>query len=433
MSSFLIKILGPFIIFFAITPNLGFFNTASLSLLILVSITFYYISFRNKLPFEKIQHEPLVVATIFILLTYGSLYYGGLYQEMIAVEAGKIIQVFTVVFLFYYYYIHSSSGNKIFIFSLIMYLVLSILTITTSPHPIIDAFVQMKEAPLQLLQGNNPYDITFTKIYQNVNPTYFTFLPMSFVLSIPSVLLLGDPRYLIIGFNLLAAFALFSMFKKSHKSQIGALAVAGFLFLPRSFYMLEHMFLDQIVLALYILFCFIFVLRKERLLLLILALFFSFKQHLIILMPLFAENTRIKHLIISRNIVFFIAPFMLPLYFLVLNPQAFLNDTLFSLTASQNTSPIYMSLSISTFLRNLGFSVDTSGYLVVSLLLTLLLLFALIRRKNLGLALKITLTLFTFHLLLHHSFFNHYFLIAGFLYVDILNELLGKKYIDGEN
>jgi len=428
MTSLRLKIFSVIFLFLAITPNLGFFNIPSFILLVFSYGLLIRAGFASQQAPAKPEDRSWFIGIVFILFALASLFYGGLYQDKVMLEIGKILHMTTLVFLFYKTLISKTSGRNLLIIALAMYSLIAILTLKSSPTPIIDAFIQMKEAPLAFLQGMNPYDIVYTKIYANVTPDYFTFLPMGFLLPIPFVLILGDPRYLLLTANIIAALVIYSQCKRNKQEELGAIAAAGFLFLPRAFYMLEHMFLDQLVFAFYSLWLFTYLAKKTKLWLLLLAMFFTFKQHLLLLLPLFLGNKNIKNHLTIKNAPYFALPFLPILYFLVINPGAFLNDTLVSLTSAHITSPINISLSLSTFLRNAHFQVDNLGYLLVSLAVTGIVMFLLARKKTVSLTLKIAITLFTFHLLLHHSFFNHYYLIACFLYLDIILDLLGEKF-----
>ncbi|NBU71514.1 MAG: DUF2029 domain-containing protein [Bacteroidetes bacterium] len=64
------------------------------------------------------------------------------------------------------------------------------------PFPLIDVFTTLSEACVALLEGRNPYGMTYTDIYQGqgLTPTFFGYLPGIFPWAISGSLLGGDVR-----------------------------------------------------------------------------------------------------------------------------------------------------------------------------------------------------------------------------------------------
>ena len=150
-------------------------------------------------------------------------------------------------------------------------------TLWGSPKPIVDTFDVFSQVGQKLLTFQNPYTAIFTRTYSQID-NHFHYLPFSFLITSPFSILFHDPRYAIIFFNLLSVLLLKKLFKNKFEGNRLNILLATFLFLPRSFYMLEHMYLDPIIFSFFLLFYFFFQKKKYTLSILFLALFFSFKQ-----------------------------------------------------------------------------------------------------------------------------------------------------------
>ena len=72
-----------------------------------------------------------------------------------------------------------------FIFFLIYAFFLRMLMLIGSPSPGIDVFIILKEAPLKLLQGINPYRTLYTAVFPGVVPDYYGYWPASFFFTLP--------------------------------------------------------------------------------------------------------------------------------------------------------------------------------------------------------------------------------------------------------
>jgi len=198
-----IKLLLLFLIFFAIIPNLGFFTVPSIFVLFFVMCVFGTIILNPNILQKsdkqiKIKNLPLI---FFLLLFFSALYYGGLYQNQDTFLTGYLIFFIILFYVFNCFFTKKKVSLQIVI---IGYIVLSLWTLISSPHPIVDTFVVLKEAPLKFISGINPYASSYSQVYPHIIPNYYNYLPFSFIFILPFVVFFSDPRYSIIFVNVMA-------------------------------------------------------------------------------------------------------------------------------------------------------------------------------------------------------------------------------------
>ncbi len=413
------------LIFFATTPNLGFFTIPSILtvtsvILILILNTSSLIKIKS---FDIKSEKVLTIYLFFILLFYSAIYYGGLYQNKNSIVLGYFVLTGFILINFIRYHFFKKTFSFIFICT--VYVLMSLWTIFNSPHPVVDTVVVLKEAPQMLIRGKNPYSSTFTQVYPNVNPNYYNYLPFSFFYELPFVLLFKDPRSVIVFSNLLSAILIYKLFKKTDKERVINVFVLTFLFLPRTFYMLEHAYLDPVIFSFFLLFIFFYVNKnKNKFAYLFLGLFLSFKQPPILTIPLFLkENFFRKDFFKLKNFSLFLLPLILPLIYLAINSKAFLEDIVFGLNPAKITSPISSSLTLPTLLKYL--SINANFAYLIGLILFAVTFIYLFFKKTSPLT-KIVITFLAFNYFTYHAFFNSYFLVIQFLLLAITTEYFGQ-------
>jgi hypothetical protein len=368
---------------------------------------------KSPTPSDNKDDKKLINLVFLVNLFYAAYYYGGLYQYFTSIAIGQIM---FFIFLFYL-------GLCVFLLKkplslpmiILFYVVISLWTIHGSPNPRVDTIVVLKEAPLKFIQGKNPYNSQFSRVYANIEPTYYNYLPFSFIYFMPFVRFLSDPRYGIVSANLISAILLYLIFKKTKDKDTLKMFVAMFLFLPRSFYMLEHVYLDSVIFTFFLGFYHLSQKKFRRLASFFLGLMFSFKQNIFLIFPYFFNKPVRRRL----NYVFLILPFLLAVYFFAIDKNSFLNNTVFNLSPKSITSPIDYSLTLPTFIKSFALPnknvIYNVSFVIFAIVYVVVLLFS--KRKRIENSLAITVLLFNYFS--YHAFFNNYYLAVQFLLFEI--------------
>jgi len=412
--------------FFAITPNLGFFTLLSF---LLLSLIFVFLILNNE---SHSSGKPLTIEICFTLLFYACFYYGGLYQNKVSIFIGIMLFFTFVAFLFFNHYAWKNRFN-IFPIILVFYLFLGMWTLWGSPKPIVDTFDVFSQVGQKFLAFQNPYTAVFTRTYTQID-NHFHYLPFSFLSTSPFSILFHDPRYTIIFFNILSVVLLKKLFKDKIESHHLDMLLATFLFLPRSFYMLEHMYLDPIIFSFFLLFYYCFQKRKYTLSIFLLALFFSFKQNLLILLPLFVFDKNVR-VALKRKFIFFLVPFSLIVFYFFLSPRPFLSNTFFSMFGAVfypqavRSTPTDMALSIQVFIKQFAPHIKTVYLYGISGLALLAVSVRIIFLRSSNIVMKVFLMTFAMGYFMHLSFFNQYYFVALFYFFALMLEQSSSQKI----
>lgn len=181
---------------------------------------------------------------------------------------------------------------------LIIFLLLGIWMVHSSPRPAIDVWEFQQRAANELLHGRNPYAMTFPDIYHSTLPGHqqvygeglvvndrlqfgFPYPPVSLLLATIGYAVAGDHRYAqVLAMTLAAVFI-----GCSRRGRTGMLAAAVPLFTPRIFFVLGRGWTEPFVVMLLAatIFC---ACRRSRWLPVALGLFLATKQYLIFALPL---------------------------------------------------------------------------------------------------------------------------------------------------
>ncbi|MFZ5468229.1 MAG: hypothetical protein ACOZIN_02230 [Myxococcota bacterium] len=136
-----------------------------------------------------------------------------------------------------------------------VFLVLGAWLLRASPDPHIDVFVFQRDGAAELLDGRNPFSMTFPDILhdpliygpglqQNGRLMFgFPYPPVALLLAVPGHLLAGDFRYA----QLLAMVGAAALLAYAVPGRLAAGAAALFLFTPRSLFVLEQGWSDPLV------------------------------------------------------------------------------------------------------------------------------------------------------------------------------------------
>ncbi len=167
--------------------------------------------------------------------------------------------------------------------------------IRASYPPQIDVFVFQQDSSRALVQGRNPYALTFPNIYGNMQfygpgiadqRTVFIgypYFPLSLLLALPGWLVAGDFRVAQLAGCAVAAAAFIGL----APGRLPLLAAALLLFTPRMFFVLEQGWTEPFGVALLALVT-LAAMRRSRWLPVALGLLFAWKQYTVLFLPLAA-------------------------------------------------------------------------------------------------------------------------------------------------
>ncbi|MDQ3265764.1 MAG: hypothetical protein M3Y59_19270 [Myxococcota bacterium] len=191
---------------------------------------------------------------------------------------------------------------------LLSHLALGSWLIHAAPTPVIDVFVFQRDSAQALLQGTNPYAITFPNIYGHgafygpglvVNGRLafgYPYPPLSLLFSTLSQALGGDVRYA----QLVAMTATGGLLAYLRPGRFGALAAALYLFTPRSLFVLEQSWTEPFV-VLFLAATVFCAVRCPRALPYALGAFLAVKQYAVLAVPvsllLLGAQARLRDLV----------------------------------------------------------------------------------------------------------------------------------------
>jgi hypothetical protein len=174
------------------------------------------------------------------------------------------------------------------------HVLLGAFVIERSPLPFIDVFMYHREASRALLQGQNPYSARYPDIYgtrlkydgpglseNGWMKNGFPYPPASLLFALPGYAAVRDFRYSSLAAVTLTGFLIGVL----GVGRIPKLAAALFLFMPRTFYVVEMGWTEPFA-ALMLSITVYLALRRRPGLAASLGVFFALKQHLLLLAPL---------------------------------------------------------------------------------------------------------------------------------------------------
>ncbi len=217
--------------------------------------------------------------------------------------------------------------NKILLCLLAIPFISQILIIANTPSPKIDVYEIVQTASKEILRGKNPYEITYKKLYQDKEPNYYIYMPLSFLVTIPFRFLFGDVRFASVFSNLVICFIFLKLGKKiGGNNELGYLFPLIFLYQPLTTFVIGEGWLDTILIALLLLFGYFYQIKQKKVLSYIfLASTLGIKQNMFLLLPFILKlnNINIKQLLLA-----YIPIILLILLFLLRSPAEFISDTI---------------------------------------------------------------------------------------------------------
>lgn len=290
-----------FLITFGYTFSLGFYYLPGFILLLiaflLLSAFYFFPKLFENFKLQNYSFESLLTFAAILSIALSLVLYGGLYQEKGALfNLSLLLLAFSLLLSLSYLFQPSNSPTpespissstlqypltllskyRFLIFLTIAFL-LRLFMLISSPNPQIDVFDILKNGPRALLEGKNPYSVTFNKIYSDVPASYFAYPPGALLFAAPFSIVLDDPRFIYILAEIIVAVLFFSLTKNQALSII-------WLFSPRALFALEQAWLDTLVAALLFLVFYLWEkARKENLALLTFGVVLTIKQSLVFL------------------------------------------------------------------------------------------------------------------------------------------------------
>lgn len=404
--------------------NRGFFTLPGILLLCISFLLLTYILvFQKKILQLDNWINPEIVLVISAVLSL--LLYGGLYQQNMYLVVGSYFILAFNLFMIVFSLGKNKGiiGKNVFLIIFVLSIAVRFFMILSSPNPQIDVFDYLKHGPLALSNGQNPYSVTYHKIYTDMVPDYYNYLPSALFITFPFVVLLGDPRFLIMTAEIVAAFFLYKMFSRANGRLFALLILSN----PMSLYVLEQSYIQPLVFCELVIFAY-FMSRKRILMSsFILGIILSTKQY-ILLLPLYiiayikSSKTKLILIFIAASISLVI---ILP--FLFWDPKSFIHDTF---TIQTGLLPRYEGLTITSLLYNL-FGIQYNFFISTIIIFVFFVLSFFIKTPNIlyNIFIGLTYFLFAFFLFNKFSFVNYYYLVSQLLVLSIAFIKRDKKDI----
>ncbi len=387
----------------------GFFTENSFFVLSGICILFPIVLLKKDL-MNKLNLTPGIL--LIMLTALSAVLYGGLYQKDLSIILTSrvllVINLLLSVLLLTTTY--KSASVKIFNIMISLSLILRIFMVWSSPNPYIDVYDYLKKGALGFISGQNPYSMVYTKMYKDVNPDFYSYLPGMIFLTLPFVFFFGDPRYTVIAAELMVALIIYRIYRKNNGKYIYSLLVLNN---PISLYMVEQSYTEPIILFLLVLFAWSMVKNKKIAAILSFGIALATKQYMIFLLPLimrFKMDFK-KKLFISLGAILTAAVLIIPFY--LWSPVDFLHDALF---LQLNFPPRYEGLTLFSFLHQYGI---TYNAIVGNILIAAGLIFVYIRKK-INISQFFYLSSFAFLIIFFFNkwaFINYYYLISQLLLI----------------
>lgn len=157
--------------------------------------------------------------------------------------------------------------------------------IIASPEPWVDIFDTIKLGGLELAKGNNPYSAVYTKLYPDVVPNYYPYVPGSILLTLPSTLLFRDPRYVLVLAESLTAIMIWKIASLTFKKGSFNPLLITFIFLssPVAPYLQIRSLLEPLIFLFLTIAIYAYIKKSKNIFLFLLGILLTIKQTVFIL------------------------------------------------------------------------------------------------------------------------------------------------------
>jgi hypothetical protein len=301
------------------------------------------------------------------------------------------------------------------------------LAIVGSPEPIIDVNSWLQNAPRFLLQGQNPYATDYPSPYGTEraarfhindapNPRPPTYPPLTVLTGLPAILLGLDARWMNVLAEVAAAVLILLAGYRRGRADIGLLASALYLSLPKSAFMIEQAWFEPQLAALLGL---VLLAAPKRPWLAGVALggFFAGKQYAVALLPSLVMGLRKTPRILWIGLAM-AALLIVP--FFAWSPQDFIQIVV---TGHLHRPVVYHALTLAALLKNVvGLTVPSGALWGLAAVLLGLLAWKTPPHEKRGAGLWLAAALLVFCLCHTQGFPNYYYLALYLLLMGVAQD-----------
>jgi hypothetical protein len=402
----------------------GFFSYSGFALVLCLFFLLCIYFFKKKSSHPRENLRPFLAFLLIATYTLFLFNNAGIYQtEIIPSVFLEALPIFFLPLIISYLFdddhVDSKSKIKRFWLLFILAIVLRFLMIFASPKPVIDVYTVLKEAPLSLLQGKNPYDISYSQVYPGAPNDSYSYWPLSFLLQIPFVTIFNDPRILLAAADILSGLFLYLLGKRKTAAELLTLI---YLFRPNSNFILEQSWLVNLE-FLFLILSFYALTKKAHLLAgIFLGCLIAVKPHYFPVIPFILvsfEKTKKLFVGLAATLIIFVCPF------LFWNAPVFLQKTIGGFFLPNNKLwwiPYSYAMSANVLYSKLTKNnIPFIFSIVILISLFLSLIYILGKRKmeikngsfHSHVLLAITIFYLAFNILFRFSFINQYYFIGS--------------------
>lgn len=298
-----------------------------------------------------------------------------------------------------------------------------IFSIISAPNPTIDVFYILRDGPKLLLEGKNPYTLSYPAPYGVYIPTIlFIYGPLAAFLFAPSVFIFNDPRYMLVLIDLASALVIFKIAKYlGVNTQILRLIVIIFLFHPLFPFMTEQAWLEPVMTLFFLLATYSFLIYPKKIFgSLFLGAVLAIKSVYLLPVATFLKNKQSfssnKNANIFQYLVVIAVPVAFSVPFLIADPKLFLDRTQVYLTSPEsigtNLAPTHIALNISAvILKYMTIVLPSIVVAVIGIITVLMLVFK--KHKNMATTVLSTFLIFIVLFMFGPFVFVHYYAFLG--------------------
>ena len=306
-----------------------------------------------------------------------------------------------------------------------------IFSIISAPNPTIDVFYILRDGPKLLLDGKNPYELSYPAPYGVYIPTIiFVYGPLVPFLFLPASVLFNDPRYLLIASDLVSAFLIFKLAQKLHlEKNLANLIILIFLFHPLFPFMTEQSWLEPTITMLFTASTFFLAVHpKSSIGPLLLGSILAIKSVYILPILTYLKNIGARPF---QYLITALVPIIISAPFFIANPSLFLERTQTYVTdpsaISRSLAPTEISLNIAAVI--LKYTKLVLPTIIISLFGTAVAIAVIVKKpKSLPFAVLSVFLVFITLFMFGPFVFLHYYAFMGNILLLTLILFLGKGH-----